>query len=277
MVTVTGPLHRPGSPCSFLLSLYSLAAHGRRRDGFLGLLAGMVTFPVLALAGVPDLRTSDVLLAWALLVTSWAVGDAIRSRRAQQRDQVRAAEQEAAALASRPVERSPRNGCASRASCTTSWPQHVADRRPGWSRLPCHPTDVDAAEEALDVIAETSRQALAQTRSLLGMLRERDDPVGGSPTQSIGDLEALVEGVRAAGVDVTPGHRRHTPQSRRSGRAHRVPHRAGVADERPQARRLGPRPRSASATSSDSVEVEVVNTGERGPAAARSVDRAVTD
>jgi signal transduction histidine kinase len=64
-------------------------------------------------------------------------------------------------------------------------------------------TDVKAAEEALDVIAETSRQALAQTRSLLGMLRDHDDPVGGSPTQRIGDLEALVEGVRTAGVDVT--------------------------------------------------------------------------
>jgi signal transduction histidine kinase len=64
-------------------------------------------------------------------------------------------------------------------------------------------TDVDAAEDALDVIAETSRQALTQTRSLLGMLREHDDPVGGSPTQRIGDLGALVEGVRIAGVDVS--------------------------------------------------------------------------
>jgi signal transduction histidine kinase len=187
-----------------LLSLYSLAAHGRRRDGFLGLLAGMLTFPVLALAGVPDLRTSDVLTAWALLVTSWAIGDAIRSRRAQQRDQVRVAEQEAATAR----EQTGRAITEERLRIARELHDVVAHSMSliaVQAGVGSHVirTDVDAAEEALDVIAETSRQALAQTRSLLGMLRDHDDPVGGSPTQRIGDLEALVEGVRTAGVDVT--------------------------------------------------------------------------
>ena len=42
-------------------------------------------------------------------------------------------------------------------------------------------TDVAAAEHALDVIAETSRKALTQTRSMLGLLRDEDDP--GTPTR----------------------------------------------------------------------------------------------
>jgi signal transduction histidine kinase len=187
-----------------LLSLYSLAAHGRRRDGFLGLLSAMLTFPALALAGVPDLRTSDVLLAWALLVTSWAVGDAIRSRRAQQHDQVRAAEQEAAAAR----EHTGRAITEERLRIARELHDVVAHSMSliaVQAGVGSHVirTDVDAAEEALDVIAETSRQALSQTRSLLGMLRESDDPVGGPPTQRIGDLEAVVEGVRTAGVDVS--------------------------------------------------------------------------
>jgi signal transduction histidine kinase len=187
-----------------LLSLYSLATHGRRRDGFLGLLAAMLTFPLLALAGVPDLRTSDVLLAWALLVTSWAVGDATRSRRAQHHDQVRAAEQEAAAAR----EHTGRAITEERLRIARELHDVVAHSMSliaVQAGVGSHVirADVDAAEEALDVIAETSRQALSQTRSLLGMLREFDDPVGGPPAQRIGDLEALVEGVRTAGVDVS--------------------------------------------------------------------------
>ena len=264
-VTVTG--HYIGLlSILLLLSLYSLAAHGRRRDGFLGLLAGMVTFPVLALAGIPDLRTSDVLLAWALLVTSWAVGDAIRSRRAQQRDQVRAAEQEAAAAR----EQTGRAITEERLRIARELHDVVAHSMSliaVQAGVGSHVirTDVDAAEDALDVIAETSRQALSQTRSLLGMLRERDDPVGGSPTQSIGDLEALIDGVRAAGVAVsldivgTPRNLeaaveltafRIVQESLTNVLKH-----AGSGEASVSVRYVD-----------DSVEVEVVNTGERGPA-----------
>src|ERR1700712_5177003 len=74
-----------------LVSLYSLATHGKRRDALIGLGAGIVSFLGLWLAGVPDLRTKDVLLAIAVLVAAWAVGEALRSRREQQRDRVGAA------------------------------------------------------------------------------------------------------------------------------------------------------------------------------------------
>ena len=265
VVTVTG--HYIGLlSILLLLSLYSLAAHGRRRDGLLGLLGGMVTFPVLALSGLPDLRTSDVLLAWALLVTSWAVGDAIRSRRAQQRDQVRAAEQEAAAAR----EQTGRAITEERLRIARELHDVVAHSMSliaVQAGVGSHVirTDVDAAEEALDVIAETSRQALSQTRSLLGMLRERDDPVGGSPTQSIGDLEALVDGVRAAGVAVSldvVG----TPRSLDAAvelTAFRI-----VQESLTNVlKHAGPGQASVSVRYvDDSVEVEVVNAGGRGPA-----------
>ena len=64
-------------------------------------------------------------------------------------------------------------------------------------------TDVAAAEESLEVIAETSRRALEQTRSLLGLLREEDEAGNRPPTQTIDDIESLVQDVRAAGLEVT--------------------------------------------------------------------------
>ena len=79
-----------------LFSLYSLAVHGGRRAGLVGLASSLVVFLGLALLDIPDLGMSDFLQAWGLLVAAWAVGDAIRSRRGQQAERLRAAQQEAA-------------------------------------------------------------------------------------------------------------------------------------------------------------------------------------
>ena len=64
-------------------------------------------------------------------------------------------------------------------------------------------TDVAAAERALEIIAETSRRALIQTRSMLGLLRAEDADPALAPLQGVDDLEDLVHDVREAGVDVS--------------------------------------------------------------------------
>lgn len=61
--------------------------------------------------------------------------------------------------------------------------------------------DPAAATDALEAIAATGRQALADMRSLLGVLREG----GGeeyAPQPDVGAIPALVEDVRASGLDV---------------------------------------------------------------------------
>jgi signal transduction histidine kinase len=60
--------------------------------------------------------------------------------------------------------------------------------------------DPDAAERALVVIAETSRTALTQTRSVVGLLRSGDDAQPSLP--GLVSLTALVQGVRDAGLAV---------------------------------------------------------------------------
>jgi signal transduction histidine kinase len=64
-------------------------------------------------------------------------------------------------------------------------------------------------EKATDVmrsVAVTGRRALADTRQLLGVLRERDGAGAGSaealqPVPDLGQLDALIEQVRSAGLD----------------------------------------------------------------------------
>nr|PZM97199.1 MAG: hypothetical protein DIU73_06100 [Actinomycetota bacterium] len=63
--------------------------------------------------------------------------------------------------------------------------------------------DPDAAARALGTIAEVSRSALAEMRSLLGVLRDSDGDVALGPQPSIDDIPALVAQAREAGLEVS--------------------------------------------------------------------------
>src|SRR5918993_1104532 len=188
-----------------LLSLYSLAAHSRRRNGVVGLVLCLLVFIALAVLDVPDLGTSDLLQACALLLTAWALGDAIRSRRMHQAERLRVAEQEAAAareLAARAVAEE-RLRIARELHDVVAHSMSLIAVQAGVGGHVIR-THVAAAQRALEIIAETSRKALTQTRSMLGLLRAEDADPTGSPVQSIDDLGDLVHGVReAAGIDVS--------------------------------------------------------------------------
>ncbi len=60
-----------------------------------------------------------------------------------------------------------------------------------------------AAEAALEKIEHSGRQALAETRRLLGVLRDAGEETGLGPQPGIGELDALVAGVRTAGLPVS--------------------------------------------------------------------------
>lgn len=170
-------------------SLFSLAMYGSRREGLVGLGAGITCFVGAGLGGLPDLRTKDVLLGIALLVAAWAAAEALRSRRDQQRDQVRAAVSEERLRIARELHDVVAHSM-SLIAVQAGVGAHVI-----W-------TDPAAAEQTLGVIAETSRKALEQTRSMLGMLREENEDGTRPPTQGLDDLAALVDDVRVAGLEV---------------------------------------------------------------------------
>jgi signal transduction histidine kinase len=59
-----------------------------------------------------------------------------------------------------------------------------------------------AADAALEKIENSGRQALAETRRLLGVLRDTSEETGLAPQPGIGELDALAASVRAAGLPV---------------------------------------------------------------------------
>lgn len=64
--------------------------------------------------------------------------------------------------------------------------------------------DPNAAVEVLETIAHTGRDALAQTRSLLGFLRSDDDDArSAAPLPGIADIRTLIADVRSAGLPVS--------------------------------------------------------------------------
>ena len=232
-----------------LFSLYSLAAHGRRRDGLIGLGVGVLCFVGLALLDVPDLGTSVLLQSLALLVAAWALGDAIRSRRQYQQEQVLAAVTEERLRIARELHDVVAHSM-SLIAVQAGVGAHVIR------------TDVAAAEESLEVIAETSRRALEQTRSLLGLLREEDED--GQPAADPDDRRHRVAGpgrpCRGAGGHVDAQRLR---RGDRPGRlAHRLPPGPGVTDQRDQAlrRRDGVRRPAAHRRR---VDVEITDPGPR--------------
>ena len=196
---VSGSFHYIGLlSLLLLLSLYSLTTQTARRDAAIGLGAGIACFGVLALARVPDLRVKDLLLAVALLVAAWAVGEAVRTRREGQREQVHAAITEERLRIARELHDVVAHSM-SLIAVQAGVGAHVIR------------TDPAAAGQALDIIAETSRKALEQTRSMLGMLRDEDEMGNRPPTQGIDDLATLVDDVRAAGLDVALDRSGTTP------------------------------------------------------------------
>jgi signal transduction histidine kinase len=67
---------------------------------------------------------------------------------------------------------------------------HLADREP------------DRAQLALATISDVSRQALAELRSVLGILRAEGDAAPRAPAPGLGELDTLVANMAAAGLNV---------------------------------------------------------------------------
>ncbi|WTS37371.1 histidine kinase [Streptomyces sp. NBC_00081] len=192
---------------ALFVALYSLALHGRLRQlpWACAVMAGAV--------GLVAVRVSPAVSVWDALffllstaTAALALGLMIRIRRAQ----LAGLRDRAARLE---IERDQRGRLAVAAERTRVAREmhdivgHNLSVIVTLAEAGAYATTVapEQGREALHLIGDTGRQALGELRRLLGVLREADGPRTEpelSPQPGLADIDALCEGVRAAGLDV---------------------------------------------------------------------------
>ncbi|WP_225848108.1 sensor histidine kinase [Streptomyces sp. HPF1205] len=196
---------------AFLVIIYTCASNGARWSSRLALAAGLCAAPLSIMRWPPH---GDGTTIWTTLLTtgfligiyalSWVVGDRLRTRRAYYAEleeraarlhREREAQSKAAVAAERArIARELHDVIAHNVSVMVvqaDGAAYVLDSAP------------DQAKQALDTISTTGRQALAEMRRLLGLLRAGDD-AGGEyvPQPGVDQLGDLIDQVRGAGLPV---------------------------------------------------------------------------
>jgi signal transduction histidine kinase len=205
-----------GSDVAVLVALYTLAAYRPRRIAVPGLLVTLLG-SVIAIArwapehAIHDWWTLGEVLAvfWGPALTAWLLGDMTRWRRSYYRE----LEERAARLERERDAQAQIAAAAERARIARELHDVVAHnvsvmvvQADGASYAIS--SSPDRAREALAAISATGRQALAEMRSLLGVLRSASDSSAGdgaelAPQPGIEQLSGLLAQARATGLPVS--------------------------------------------------------------------------
>lgn len=191
----------PPVPFAGLLSLYTVAAHGSRdHANAAGVTAAFALTMALIFDPAADLQ--DATVQYLIFATAWLLGDSTRRRRAasavladraEQLERTRAAEAAAAVAAERSrIARELHDVVAHHLSMMVVQAEGgavIAGRDPG------------KAETTFDAIGAAGKQALTEMRRLLGVLKQ-EGPAELAPQPGPGEIPALIDGVRAAGLEV---------------------------------------------------------------------------
>jgi signal transduction histidine kinase len=193
-----------------LVLLYTLAAYGRRRVSLAGLVICLAGSAVAVVRYAPEglslthwLMIGSVMFAGSSLI-AWVLGDSMRYRRgyyasledrAARLERERDAQAQIAAAAERArIARELHDVIAHNVSVMVvqaDGASYALDNSP------------ERARQALGAIASTGRQALAEMRRMLGVLRSDDGSMGVVPLPGIGQLGELLEQTRASGLAVS--------------------------------------------------------------------------
>ena len=189
-----------------VFALYSVAAHGSRRDSVTALIASLVAIAVILasyeLQNEEGLSAADVVSNYVIFVTAWILGDNLRTRRAY----VAGLEERATALERQREDEARRAVAVERGRITRELHDVIAHHvsvmvvQAGAGRRVLA-TQPDQAAGALESIETTGRQALDELRRVLGVLRS-DDVEDLSPQPSLNAVDVLVDQVRDAGLPV---------------------------------------------------------------------------
>ncbi len=188
-----------------MIALYTLAAHSaRRRTGLIGLLVAGIVFavPVSAVSG--DIRwVADSVSTFVMLAAAALLGEAERNRRSyiaevEQRaiDAERTREEEAL----RRVDEE-RIRIAREVHDIVAHSLSIVTVQAGAASALLE-TDPARAGESLEHVRSTAKQALAELRSMLDVLRTGEGDAPLAPAADLTRVEALTEPLREAGLEV---------------------------------------------------------------------------
>ncbi|MET7696448.1 sensor histidine kinase [Streptomyces sp. NPDC005485] len=193
---------------ALFVALYSLALHGRLRQ--LPWACGVMAAGMVLVA----LRVSSAVSVWDALfflfstaIAALALGLVVRTRRAQ----LAGLRERAVRLETERDQRTRLAAATERARVAREMHDIVGHNLSVMITLAdagayATETAPERGKEALELIGDTGRTALGELRRVLGVLREASDaPTSApqlSPQPGVADIQALCDGVRAAGLEV---------------------------------------------------------------------------
>ena len=192
-------MDEPATPIIFyILAIYSLGRYARHRlGGLVGLaLLLLLVFADLLFVSSDDSDATDVMFVMALAVPPYVFGrvsrrlaeqTALVARQSEQlRDQAVREERDR-------IARELHDVIAHSVSAMVVQTAAAQD---------LVRTDPDGAAGALENVARTGREALAETGRLLHLVRDEDDELGLAPAPGLADLAGLVDSHRDRGMDL---------------------------------------------------------------------------
>ena len=195
--------YRNAGGMAVIVALYTVAAQCNRRRAVISLLATAVAVAVVIRIDWANVHFERVLANYVLFATAWVLGYSIQTRR----HYLAEVEARADRLERDREEDARRAVAAERARIARELHDVVAHNvsvmviSAGAARRVMDTSPADA-KEALASIEDTGRSALAEMRRMLGMLRGAEEGAAMHPQPSVDQLDALVDLVREAGVEV---------------------------------------------------------------------------
>ncbi len=185
------------------IACYTVGAWSSTRRLAVGLTVITGTLVVVSLLWPQHLNPMQLLENMVLFATSFALGRSARARRAA----IELAEEQAALLTVQQAELARQQVTEERLTIARELHDVVAHSLgviAVQAGVGSHvsASDPDEARRALDAIATTSREALQEVRSMLGVLRSDSDTVDYEPRTSLADLPRLLDRTRMSGVPV---------------------------------------------------------------------------
>jgi signal transduction histidine kinase len=192
-------------PVSVLIALYTVASLCERRRSLSALGVTAAAVLVVLIASWDELTAIDVIANYLVFGTAWILGDNVRTRR----QYVAELEEKAVRMEAEREAQAQRAAAAERTRIARELHDVVAHSvsvmtvQAGAARRVLDQAGADPdVREAIATVEATGREALAELRRVVGVLREDGESAGVAPQPGVADLPALVARAREAGLSV---------------------------------------------------------------------------